>query len=174
MAQPQEAEERKNTLFCYTISTDLNKEVEGIAEQLDIPQSEFVRACLNEAVGTKKAVNGLVKELKSNGNRRIAGQPRKKLIYLSDREYSRLMELRDSSRTSMAKILRTGIELYKDKVQQKTKGKSPARSKGKSASGQGNAPKQSKGGNGSKAKTSGQAQKAKKPGPKKSNQKGSA
>lgn len=173
MAQTQEAEERKNTLFCYTISDELNEEVEGIADQLDIPQSELIRACLNEAVSTKKAVNGLIKELKSNGNRRIAGQPRKKLVYLSDREYSRLMELRDSSRTSMAKILRTGIELYKDKVQQKTNGKSPARPKGKSGSAQGKSPKQSKGGNGSKAQVSGQSKTAKKPSPKKSRQKGS-
>lgn len=110
--------ERRPHLFCYIIPEDLNTEIEDFCDSNDIAQSLFVRACFEMATKNKTSASKLMKAVLKDG-RKVNGTQKKKLIYLSIEEYSRLQHIRNDSQTSMASILRTGIELHKERVAKK-------------------------------------------------------
>ncbi len=108
--------DKRNTLFCYTISDELDNEIQELSQKLQVKQADFIRTCLNKSIGSKTAANKLIKKIKSNGGYAAGAGKKKKLIYLSEKEYKQLQSLHRINQMSMANILRSGIEANKDKV----------------------------------------------------------
>ncbi len=105
-------------LFCYILPESLNAEIETFCEHNDVAQASVVRACLRMATNSKTQSQRLVKAAAKDG-RKVNGNQKKKLIYLSKDEYLILKQIHKDSQSSMASILRTGIEQHKEKVLKK-------------------------------------------------------